>query len=68
MITDITPYREHLDKFDLTEEEKYELVNAIWVISKNLLDKKFGINQPNPAFMSKRYQQRLPRNRTEENK
>ena len=47
MITDLTPYQKHLDAFDLTEQEKLELVNAIWVIGKNILDKKYGLNQPN---------------------
>lgn len=46
MITDLEPYREDLAAFDITDEEKLELVNAIWVIGKNILDRKFGLYQP----------------------
>lgn len=46
MITDLEPYREDLAGFDMTDEEKLELVNAIWVIGKNILDRRFGLYQP----------------------
>jgi len=29
MITNLTPYRKHIDPFDLTEEQKLELVNSV---------------------------------------
>jgi hypothetical protein len=46
MITDLTPYREDMAEFDMTDEQKLELVNAIWVIGKTILDRKFGLYQP----------------------
>lgn len=45
MITDLTPYRKHVDQFDLTEEEKLELVNAVWMIVDSIFDHHLGINQ-----------------------
>jgi hypothetical protein len=38
MITDLTPYRQYVDTFDLTEEQKLELVNAWWTIINNIYD------------------------------
>lgn len=45
MITDLTPYRKHVDQFDLSEQEKLELVNAVWMLVENLYDHQLGINQ-----------------------
>lgn len=45
MITDLTPYRKHVDQFDLTEAQKLDLVNALRAIVDNLFDQYFGINQ-----------------------
>lgn len=45
MITDITPYRKYVDKFDLTEQQKLELVNAVWVILENYFDHQLRLNQ-----------------------
>ncbi|MDX2095985.1 MAG: hypothetical protein SFW64_08640 [Alphaproteobacteria bacterium] len=45
MITDLTPYRKYVDQFDLTEEQKLELVNAVWVILENYFDQQLGLNQ-----------------------
>lgn len=45
MITDLTPYRKHVDKFDLTEEEKLDLVNAVWGIVDSIYDHHLGVNQ-----------------------
>ena len=41
-ITDLEPYRPHIDKFDLTEEQKPELVNVIIKIAEVVLDRRFG--------------------------
>ncbi len=41
-ITDLEPYRPHIDNFDLTEEQKLELVNAIVHIAQVVLDRKLG--------------------------
>ena len=59
MITDLTPYREFLDDFDLTEQQKIELVNALWVIAENIMDKELGLNQADPRDMGERYQEIL---------
>lgn len=45
MITDLTPYRKHVDQFDLSEEQKLELVNTLWTILENFIDHQLGINQ-----------------------
>jgi len=45
MIADLTPYRKHVDQFDLSEHEKLELVNAVWMLVENLYDHHLGINQ-----------------------
>ncbi len=45
MITDLTPYRKHVDQFDLSEEQKLELVNTLWMILENFVDYQLGMNQ-----------------------
>lgn len=45
MITDLTPYREDLEGLDLTDAQKLDLVNALWVIAENIIDQHLGINQ-----------------------
>lgn len=45
MITDLTPYRKHVDQFDLTEEQKLELVNAVWMIVDSVFDQQLGLNR-----------------------
>lgn len=40
-ITDLEPYRPHIDNFDLTEEQKLELVEAILTIADIILEKRF---------------------------
>ena len=45
MITDLAPYRQYIDQFDLTEEQKLDLVNALWVIVDNIYDQCLGVNQ-----------------------
>lgn len=42
-ITDLDPYRPHIDNFDLTEEQKIEVVEAIQQIARMVLDEKFGL-------------------------
>lgn len=46
-MTDLEPYRPYIDEFDLTEEEKLELVNAILQIAEVVLDKQFGLSKQN---------------------
>lgn len=38
MITDLTPYRKHIDQFDLTEQQKLDFVNAWVTIINNIFD------------------------------
>jgi len=45
MITDLTPYRKHVDQFDLTEQQKLDLVNSLWMIVDSIFDSKMRINQ-----------------------
>ena len=56
MITDLTPYRKHLDEFDLTEQEKLELINVIYVVSKHLLDKQFGLKSRDIRSMGQKFE------------
>ena len=42
-ITDLEPCRPHIDKFDLSEEEKLELVHAIVNIAEVVLDRRFRL-------------------------
>lgn len=45
MITDLTPYRKYVDDFDLTEEQKLELVNSLYMIIESIFDQHLGVNQ-----------------------
>jgi len=38
----LEPYRPHIDNFDLTEEQKLELVGAIHALAHMVLDVQFG--------------------------
>lgn len=44
IITDLTPYRQYVDAFDISEKQKLELVNALWVLAEEILDQQFGLN------------------------
>ena len=39
----LAPYRPHIDRFDLTEEQKLELVGTIIAIADMVLDVRFGL-------------------------
>lgn len=45
MIKDLTPYRQHVDQFDLTDEETLELVNAVLMLVDRVLDHHLGLNR-----------------------
>jgi hypothetical protein len=72
MITDIRPYQKYLDKFDLTEHQKLELVNALWVVVQSFVDKKCGLRPWDTRSMGQKCQDEMkelnpkspPRNRT----
>ena len=44
MITDLAPYRQHLEGLDLTDAQKLDLVNALWAIAENIIDLELGLN------------------------
>lgn len=44
-ITDLTPYRQYLDEFDLTDEQKLDLVNTLETLAYILVDKHFGLHR-----------------------
>ncbi|MEX0957589.1 MAG: hypothetical protein WDZ83_20535 [Rhizobiaceae bacterium] len=39
---DLDKYRHHVDRFDLPEEQKKELLKAVWRIMQNFVDRAFG--------------------------
>jgi len=43
-LTDITPYRKYVDHFDLTEEQKVELIHNVWNIMESFADMAFGLH------------------------
>ncbi|MEZ5690267.1 MAG: hypothetical protein R3D71_01210 [Rickettsiales bacterium] len=40
-ITDLEPYRPHIDNFDLTEEQKLELLNTLAEIADKIIERRF---------------------------
>lgn len=40
-VIDLESYRHYLDEFDMTDSQKFELVNAIHVIVESVLDEHF---------------------------
>lgn len=46
-ITELTPYKEYLDEFDLTEEDKLELVNILALMIQKVIDEKTGVTSEN---------------------
>ena len=40
-IDDLEPYRPYIDNFDLTEEQKLELLNTLEVLAQMVLDRRF---------------------------
>lgn len=42
MPPDINKYRKYVDDFDLTEEQKKELLKTVWSIMEDFVDKAFG--------------------------
>ncbi len=45
MITDLTPYRQYLEGFDLTDEETLDFVNSMLGIALGLVDDHFKETQ-----------------------
>ena len=42
MSLDIRKYRRHVDGFDLTEEQKDDLIRTVWAILESFVDRAFG--------------------------
>jgi hypothetical protein len=47
--SDLERYRHHLDQFDMTDEQKLELVNAIRLIAESVIDEHFRLKQRPPG-------------------
>ena len=55
MITDLTPYRQYVDVFDITEKQKLELINALWVLAESILDEQFGLTRTGAELEPKKF-------------
>lgn len=53
-ITDLEPFRPYIDNFDLTEEQKLELVNTLAMMAETVLDKHFLRNRPDLSVSSQK--------------
>lgn len=41
---DIDKYRRHVDHFDLTEDQKVDLIQSVWRVVEGFADQAFGID------------------------
>lgn len=41
---DINKYRKYVDDYDLTEEQKVELLQTVWSIMESFVDRAFGLH------------------------
>lgn len=53
MRLDPEKYRKYVDNFDLTEEEKLQLMEQVWAIMESFVDRAFG-ESPEQAIMKSR--------------
>ncbi len=44
MILDFEKYRQYVDHFDISEEDKRQLVESIWRIMESFVDQAFGLH------------------------
>lgn len=44
MQPDIEKYRPYVDGFDLTEDQKVELIHTVWHIMESFVDRAFGMD------------------------
>jgi hypothetical protein len=44
MECDMKKYWHHLDEFDLTDDEKKELIKTLWQVCETCIDQAFGID------------------------
>lgn len=42
MQPDIEEYRQYVDRFDISEEKKIELIHAVWLMMQSFVDTAFG--------------------------
>lgn len=42
MQPDLEKYRPYVDRYDLTEEQKVELIHTVWTIMESFVDSAFG--------------------------
>lgn len=52
MKPDIEKYRHFVDRFDLTEKQKAELIQTIWRIMESFADRAFGLDTAHLARTS----------------
>lgn len=50
MTPDIEKYRKYVDKFDMPETEKIELINTVWKVMEGFTDRAFGLNSAQHAI------------------
>lgn len=50
MTPDIEKYRPYVDHFDLTESGKQELVNHVWAMMENVIDRAFDSDPSQTAM------------------
>lgn len=44
MPADIEKYRKYVDRFDITEAQKVELIHTLWSIMESFVDRAFGVD------------------------
>ena len=44
MPADIEKYRKYVDRFDITEAQKVELIHTLWSIMESFVDRAFGVH------------------------
>lgn len=44
MVTEVAKYRCHVERFDLSDEQKVELIHAVWQILEVFADCAFGFS------------------------
>lgn len=54
MTPDIEKYRRYVDKFDLPENEKIELIHTVWNVMKGFADQAFGLNSTQQAIAAQK--------------
>ena len=50
MKPDIEKYRRYVDKFDLPESDKVELIESLWIFMGKFVDQAFGVNPDQQAI------------------